>query len=86
MVNEFNELQRSEISYRTKTNNPTTYLGDYASGNQVVKVPGVFQYLEESRKQSNTGDEDQRVLLAIEMEAHSLPMQQNTPVVLVGWS
>ncbi|MCG7871047.1 MAG: hypothetical protein JAZ11_02965 [Candidatus Thiodiazotropha lotti] len=72
LVDEFNGQQIKRESDAISMDPPTAFLGAYASGNQVIKVPGVFEYLEENKVQSNTGDEDQRIVLAIEMEAHSL--------------
>ncbi|MCM8885340.1 MAG: hypothetical protein LC541_18915 [Candidatus Thiodiazotropha sp.] len=72
LVDEFNGVQKAEETSTESPKNPAAFIGAYASGNQVVKVPGVFEYLEDNSIQSNTGDEDHRILLAIEMEAHSL--------------
>jgi len=47
------------------------HLGIFSTGNQVIKVPGIFKYLKNNVEQ-NVGDEDERELLAIEMEAHSM--------------
>lgn len=47
-------------------------LGTFATGNQIIKVPGVFEYLRRANVESKVGDESERRLLALDMEAHSV--------------
>lgn len=46
--------------------------GVIATGNQVTKVPGVFSYLKQQIVPSLLGDEHNRTLIGLEMEAYSV--------------
>ena len=49
-----------------------TRFGVMATGNQVIKVSGAFDYLRKHVMAGAQGDEYHRVLLALEMEAHAV--------------
>lgn len=50
----------------------TAHLGVISTGNQVTKVPGAFKYLNAALMKQAAGDEYERRLLALEMEAHAV--------------
>ncbi|MCW3126039.1 MAG: hypothetical protein JWO03_1697 [Bacteroidetes bacterium] len=69
-IKEYNSLKSQRLK-DISIKGHKVLLGIIASGNQIVKVKGAFEYLK-NKIVGNVGDEDERILLGLEMEAHSL--------------
>jgi hypothetical protein len=65
-----NELLRFLAKYGA--DNFTLHFGVMSTGNQVTKIRGVFSYLKKHVMRGLAGDEYNRGLLALEMEAHAV--------------
>ncbi|GBE07881.1 hypothetical protein BMS3Abin11_00998 [bacterium BMS3Abin11] len=70
-IDGYNKQLLNTKNTNIKDNPGKAHLGIFSTGNQIIKVPGIFEYFK-NNVEPNVGDEDERELLAIEMEAHSM--------------